>query len=445
MRFPKPDSSQVTEAFRSGPWPLVFWYFFVGTAGVLLGLFARMQTPLLEWQMALPLLGGAGLCLSACALLLKTTFVPHERFIVVVFLLAVAIRALALPQEPNTDVYRYLWEGKIQLEGFNPYIYAPNDEVLAHLRGHLHSQVNNPSFSAAYGPLAQLLFRGLATLGASVMAWKTLVVAADLAVLALIVRWLKQEGQPALWSTLYALHPLVIISFAGEGHLDVFVLLFLVGGVSALRRRHETAAGVLVGAAMLVKITAAPFLLLLALPRPRPRALASAATCFVVGHAPYATAGVDLYTSVARFGLGRFNDLPRALMGDDMNRIILNTLAIVVATTVGLVLAKRQVGTLESAAVVAVTFIALSPTVHPWYATIVVPWVALSWSAAAWTLSLTMLVGFHTSAVAATTGTWVEPPSQRVWVFAPFLLVLSLSLTRFVWERRLERLKQQHQ
>src|SRR5512139_347254 len=47
--------------------------------------------------------------------------------------LGLAARAAFLFFPPNTDVYRYIWEGAIQNSGFSPYLLAPADPVLAPL------------------------------------------------------------------------------------------------------------------------------------------------------------------------------------------------------------------------------------------------------------------------------------------------------------------------
>jgi hypothetical protein len=50
-----------------------------------------------------------------------------------IFALGAAARAAFLLYPPNTDIYRYIWEGAIQWHGFNPYGSAPDDPALAGL------------------------------------------------------------------------------------------------------------------------------------------------------------------------------------------------------------------------------------------------------------------------------------------------------------------------
>ena len=68
----------------------------------------------------------------------------------------------------SNDVYRYIWEGFIQNQGFNPYQVAPNDPLLAGLiqgdMATIWQQINHKDLSAAYPPLMMLLFRTLSAI-----------------------------------------------------------------------------------------------------------------------------------------------------------------------------------------------------------------------------------------------------------------------------------------
>jgi alpha-1,6-mannosyltransferase len=49
---------------------------------------------------------------------------------------AVALRAVLLTAPPilSTDIYRYVWDGRVQAAGINPYRYIPADPALTSLR-----------------------------------------------------------------------------------------------------------------------------------------------------------------------------------------------------------------------------------------------------------------------------------------------------------------------
>lgn len=85
----------------------------------------------------------------------------HRPFLLCLLVVAAASRFALFGVPPETlsdDVYRYLWDGKVQLEGINPYRFAPADEELAPLREDFHAKINHPGLRTIYPPAAQLLF-----------------------------------------------------------------------------------------------------------------------------------------------------------------------------------------------------------------------------------------------------------------------------------------------
>jgi len=96
---------------------------------------------------------------------LSRTFPNHlkaPRAFWVVIALGLAARAAFIFFPPNTDVYRYIWEGAIQNHGFNPYLFAPADPAVADLAhgelADIWQRINNKSLSAIYPPAAMLFF-----------------------------------------------------------------------------------------------------------------------------------------------------------------------------------------------------------------------------------------------------------------------------------------------
>ena len=61
---------------------------------------------------------------------------------------AIATRLILLPMYPGDDLWRYIWEGYIQLQGFSPYDFAPNAVELIPYRTEWWSQINHPAVSA---------------------------------------------------------------------------------------------------------------------------------------------------------------------------------------------------------------------------------------------------------------------------------------------------------
>ena len=136
---------------------------------------------------------------------------------------ALATRLLLLPMAPGDDLWRYLWEGHIQTLGFSPYHLAPDAATLAPYRTAWWGLINHSDVSAIYPPITQLGFRGLALISLSLLLFKLAFVAADLAVV-----WLLACRFGYRRATLYAWNPMVIYSFAGGAHYDSWFVLPLV-------------------------------------------------------------------------------------------------------------------------------------------------------------------------------------------------------------------------
>ena len=169
----------------------------------------------------LPFWGAAAVMGLGFALSWTLPAVPRALF----WAVAVLARLALLPMEPGDDIWRYLWEGGIQLQGFSPYHIPPDAPALEALRTPWWGQINHPDTTAIYPPLAQLLFRLHAALAQQVVLFKASFLAADLAICGLLAA---RFG--ATRAALYGWNPLVIYSVSGGGHYDSWFLLPLVAG-----------------------------------------------------------------------------------------------------------------------------------------------------------------------------------------------------------------------
>jgi hypothetical protein len=144
---------------------------------------------------------------------------------------AVVMRALAFGAPPylSTDVYRYIWDGRVQASGINPYRYLPSDPALEDLRDTaIYPQINRRDYAPTiYPPAAQVMFLVATRFGETLLTMKfTMVSFEAIAVLALVI-FLVRIGQPSSRVLVYAWHPLPIWEFAGTGHVDAGAMAFL--------------------------------------------------------------------------------------------------------------------------------------------------------------------------------------------------------------------------
>ncbi|NIM01909.1 MAG: DUF2029 domain-containing protein [Acidobacteria bacterium] len=163
------------------------------------------------------------------------------------------ITAFAAPTLSD-DLYRYVWDGRVQVAGIHPYVHAPEDPALAALRDDAWSRINHPELRTIYPPLAQVVFAALAFLGAGPLGFKLFFAAADIGVLAALIWLLRRTKLPPDRAVLYAWNPLAVIETAGSGHVEpVGVALVVLCAVWMNARRAKSAALAL-AAAVQVKL-----------------------------------------------------------------------------------------------------------------------------------------------------------------------------------------------
>ncbi|MCA9253697.1 MAG: hypothetical protein R3E58_10355 [Phycisphaerae bacterium] len=346
----------------------------------------------------------------------------------------VAIRLALLHTVPSDDLHRYVWEGKIQRYGANPYTTIPastNDPLLIREDPNW-PKINHPDYPAIYPPLSQLVFRLTSAFSNSVYIVKGFLVFIELLAIAVVGRLLLLLNRSPHWAALYALCPLTITSFAIDGHQDTLMLLALAGASICGHCQHFWKCGALIGVAISAKTVA--IVLLPWLMFRRPIAVLAAIAVVVGCYLPYSDAGWHVFDSLLRFGgstssLGALVTLTEPILGDRRARMFA---ALVVAVFAIYISAKRLDLPRYATRIFAVLFLAL-PVVHAWYLT----WsLFFAWSRVrvAWLmLCVTAAVYFEAESHRSQTGEWIMP----TWVFAawygPFALAL---IVEYVWRKR---------
>jgi len=227
---------------------------------------------------------------------------------------ALIARAIALPSPPtlSSDVYRYVWDGRIQAAGINPYRYVPADEHLAALRDdEIYPNINRKDFAPTiYPPVAQMIFLVVSRASETLTAMKVAMLGFDMLAIATILALLKQDGVPPERVLVYAWHPLPIWEFAGTGHVDAAAIALMCLSMLATARNRRGIAGALLALGSLIK----PFPLVIAPALWRPwdfRMPAAFIAVAVACYLPYLGAGWQ----VLGF-LGGYNSEEHYLGGD---------------------------------------------------------------------------------------------------------------------------------
>ena len=158
-----------------------------------------------------------------------------------------------IPQGAQADVHRYVWDGRVQRLGYNPYTAVPADPALAALHTPETRGLNNPDVPSPYPAGAQLFFRGVTAIRESAFAFKVAFAACDVAIVLVLLAALRGAGQGEHWVLAYAWHPLLATDVAATGHLDILGALLLLVSVVALGRRWRAAAAIAFALAVAVK------------------------------------------------------------------------------------------------------------------------------------------------------------------------------------------------
>jgi len=178
------------------------------------------------------------------------------RALLAIIVIALAMRALLLPGTPvSTDIFRYIWDGRVQAAGISPYLHLPANEALQHLRDDaIYPYINRLDYAPTiYPPMAQIVFFLVTRISESVTFMKAAMVGFEALAVWAILRLLAACGLLATHVLLYAWHPLPLWEFARSGHIDAVAIAFLMLAFVAADRRSPVLAGVALGAGTLVK------------------------------------------------------------------------------------------------------------------------------------------------------------------------------------------------
>jgi hypothetical protein len=240
----------------------------------------------------LALVGGAWIAFGCAAWLLRKVTLKLAVGLILVGGIALQVVAMTGPPRDSSDSYRYIWDGRVQAAGIDPYLYAPADEGVARLRndflwssyrpGHADcvtatqvaaagpadrrvagcTKLNRPKVPTVYPPVAEAYF--LAVQLAAPADDSTIPIQAAAAAFAVLVTvillyGLRRLGKDPRLAALWAWCPTVILECGQNAHVDVvavaltLVALLLLAGAKTEGR--TVLGGVLLGLAIATKVT----------------------------------------------------------------------------------------------------------------------------------------------------------------------------------------------
>lgn len=447
-----------------------------------------------------PLVGAATTVIAYAGCFLTYAFVlwlirrePSSPTLVGVVVAAVAIRVALVFAEPvlSDDIFRYVWEGRVTLAGYNPFSHAPSSEVLVALRDDaIWPRINHPEISTIYPPVSQLLFAAVAAVGGGLATLKFLFVAIELAAVALAWRLVGEHPGRIFGLAVYALNPLVVLEVAWSGHLDVVAWSALTLALIVVARRRGHGAGAAAGAllgisigAKLLGVLLIPYLMLRRVgeqsrrdaAKERAVMLVTAAAVVLGSYAVFIDAGPKLFGGFGTYAASwRSNDgiyrgwesaawtllqegernervfelrewdefavahgftkewegktLPRTSFATNQISQTIAKLAAALVVGFALIFCLAAVrDPIVAALIILFVLYVVAPTVHPWYVAWLVPLAALRPHATSLVFSAVVLVSY---------AAWISYDAGGAWLIAWWVVAIEYGIVFAVmlWE-----------
>jgi alpha-1,6-mannosyltransferase len=361
-----------------------------------------------------------------------------------VFAALFRLSVLFAPPYLSDDIYRYIWDGRVQAAGINPYRYIPADEALKKLRDEeIYPKMNHRDTAPTiYPPVAEVIYFLTTRVSESVTWMKTTMVLFEGLGIWAIVQLLGSFGLPRQRILIYAWHPLTVWEFAGSGHLDAMIIGFLGLALLARRRHAEIASGLALASATLVKFFPAVLLPTL-YKRWNWKMPAVFAITILVAYLPYLGVGprgaLGFLFGYARergmesgeqfFLLSAIRRLP---LGFHVPTAVFVAFAIVILGSLAVWMMRRQKhgnkNFIGDALVMATAFTVLVAPHFPWYFAWLIPFLCFFPSVPVFYLTLSSLLLYLT---------WLNSTDTQVFkikamIFVPFFFMLAVS----IWLRR---------
>ena len=335
---------------------------------------------------------------------------PPERALWLVLEIAIVLRAYVLLFDPllSSDIYRYVWDGRVQAAGVNPYRYFPADEALAFLRdGTIFPHINRADTAVTiYPPVAQFFFLIVTRIGESVTVMRLALVGCEAVTVTMIALLLRRMNRPVTRVTAYLWHPLPLWEVANSGHVDALMVALMLLGLWIALTGHALRGAVLVAFSVLVKPLAAP--VFAGIWRPwdikMPLAvIAVVALCYL----PYLSVdwgvlGFLTQGYLTEEGIRAGNDLWllslwRMVFGEHQGDVVAYVvLAVLVLSFKGFSVARRSDRTIAPTLadinmLLLLILLFVSPN-YPWYFLVITPFTALCGTLPNWVVSIGALL-----------------------------------------------------
>ena len=215
-----------------------------------------VDDPLADWRIH------AQIGLSVLAYLLAVFHVRRggSGNLAMIIGIGLALRLVLALSHPmlSSDMYRYVWDGRVELAGINPYLYVPADEALRFMRDDfIFTNMNRPDYAhTIYPPFAQMFFAAVGLISPTLTAMRLAIVGLDAVSIWALIRLLDIAGRNRALVLIYAWNPLILWEFGNNAHIDALAVCLILLALLVMfdGKKHSIGVGSLAyGGAVLTK------------------------------------------------------------------------------------------------------------------------------------------------------------------------------------------------
>ncbi|RPI66334.1 MAG: hypothetical protein EHM47_16925 [Ignavibacteriales bacterium] len=327
-------------------------------------------------------------------------------------------RIILFPAELTTspDAYRYIWEGKVIINGYNPYEYEPGSDALRHLHSKdLPAKINFKEKKAIYPPAAQFVFAAAYLIsGENLWGLKLIYFIFEIITMIFLLKLLLLKNKDPNLVILYSWLPLPVMEYFVNAHLDVFGISFFIMSVYFFENNKFIKASIFFAISILSKFFPLFVLPLLFKKYGLKRTFLTGMIILIISaifYLPFYSSKVNvfsfllLYLERWEFNASIYYFL-KLLVSNEVSRIICAALFLILI----IIISYRYKDFTKAALGILTAFIIFASTVYPWY----LGWIAV----------LNPLYGFYSlTSLMFTSNLSNITPMSPVWTEYTYVLL----------------------
>lgn len=374
--------------------------------------------------------------LTAFFIVFKTKNNPNLIYIIILFAILFKIPMVWSTPTLSDDIYRYIWDGKIQASGINPYTTFPAKSELKDFRDDsIFPKINSKSKYDPYQPVSQIFFLINYKIGNNnLLIFKLILSIFDIFSILILISILKKLKIDISRSIVYAWSPLVIFEISHSGHIDGLIVFFLLAAVLARIKKRSFLSGIFLGLSIPVKLYS--LFLVPAFLRGKDYKLPTALISTVIlVYLPYLEAGWQIFRFIFFFQQGpSFNaglrGLVHMLFGSSnifADKVFLIITLIIMLLVAIIVISRKERNNRDfflNILILSGTFVVFLPFLVGWYLLFIIPFLSILPSYGLIYISGTVTLSY----IFYTQKPWNIP----IWVwlieYIPFYLLIAIEI-----------------